>query len=86
MYNKVKKCLAQMGYDFVECEFMELNIGIRLSNGFWLNKSYNKEAYIEISNNGDIDIWDYKNGKHDYTIRKQEVYVMMFQLAWTLNN
>ena len=34
MYNKVKKCLEKMGYAFVECENMEFNNGIRLSNGF----------------------------------------------------
>lgn len=86
MYNKVKKCLESMGYDFVECESMELSIGITLSNGFWLNKSYHKEVYIEISESGDIDTWDYKSGKHEYTIKKEEIYIMMFKLAWVLNN
>ena len=60
--------------------------GLGFQTDFWVYKSDNKQAYIEISNNGDIDIWDYKEGKHDYSIEKQEVYVMMFQLAWALNN
>lgn len=86
MYNKVKKCLESMAYGFVECESVEFNSGIKLSNGFWVYASARKELYVEISDNGDIDVWDYKSGKHDYTIGKKEVYVMMFHLAWILNN
>ena len=49
MYNKVKKCLESMAYDFVECESAELNTGVKLSEGFWLNKFYHhKEVYIEV--------------------------------------
>ena len=87
MYNKVKKCLESMGYDFVECESAELNTGTKLLKGFWINKSYrHKELYIETYNSGEIAIWNYESGDLLYCIPKKEVYVMMFNLAWALNN
>lgn len=87
MYNKVKKCLESMAYDFVECESAELKSGIKLSKGFWINKNYhNKELYIETYDSGEIAIWNYESADLLYHIPKKEVYVMMFELAWALNN
>lgn len=85
MYNKVKKCLESMGYEFFECERVELNTGFTLSNGFRFDKPY-KEVYIEMYANGDINIWNYKSGSLEYIIINAEFYVMMFQLACVLNN
>ena len=66
---------------------MELKTGITLSKGFWVIIPHRrKEVYIEISDNGYIDIWNYKSGVHYYTIVNREFYVMMFQLASVLNN
>lgn len=85
MHNKVKKCLESMGYTFFECERVELNTGFILSNGFRLDKPY-KEVYIEMADNGDINIWDYKSGSLEYIIINEALYVMMFGLACILNN
>ena len=85
MYSKVKKCLESMGYEFFECKRVELNTGVILSNGFRLDKPY-KEVYIEMDDNGDINIWDYKNGSLVYIIINAALYVMMFELACVLNN
>ena len=73
MYNKVKKCLESMVYGFVECESVELKTGIKLSKGFWgIMPHRHKELYIDISDNGYIDIWDYKSGEHYYSIKKKK--------------
>ena len=85
MYNKVKKCLESMGYEFFECKRVELSTGFTLSNGFRLDKPY-KEVYIEMDDNGDINIWDYKNGSLVYIIINAALYVMTFELACVLNN
>lgn len=86
MYNKVKKCLESMVYDFTECECVELNNGIKLGTGFYVEKNYLNRVYVEICEDGSINVWEPTTCSYLYTINKKETYVMMFELAWCLNN
>lgn len=82
MYNKVKKCLTSMCYNFTECESVEIPDYVKLQNGF----QFSNGIYIEVTNNGNIEIWNVTKRKHKFTINKSETYIMMFQLGWCLEN
>lgn len=86
MYNKVKKALESMAYDFMECESMRFKNGVKLSEGFQVKKSYTERVYIEIAGEGDIKVWNGLTGEYLFIIRKRETYLMMFELGWVLNN
>ena len=86
MYNKVKKALENMAYTFSEAESMRFKNGVKLSEGFQVEKTYQERVYVEIAKNGDIEVWNGLTGEHLFTIRKKETYLMMFELGWVLNN
>lgn len=79
MYNKVKKALKSMAYDFKEYEKVVFENGVTLLNAFNVDN-----IYIEIGTNA-IDLWSI-NGKHKFTIHKKEFYLMMFELGWIFGN
>lgn len=96
MYNKVKKCLESIGYEFTQFERLNLSNGLALTNGFLvekvyhdkvrLAKSYHADLYIEIYDSGYIVIWSLNDGRPLYIISKKEDYISLFHLAWVLNN
>ena len=85
MYNKVKKALNDMAYDFKEYERVEFSNGVVIGKGFNVEKSLDKKVYIEIAGNGEIEVWG-ETGNHLFTIHKKETFLMMFELGWILNN
>ena len=85
MYNKINNILNSMLYDFVPCKSLKNVDGFELGKGFSVNM-YGKKLYVEICSNGDIDIWKEKDFNHLYTIRKDDSYVMAFELGWFLRS
>ena len=83
MYDKVKKSLESMAYGFRECERVEFKNGVSVTNGFSME---DHDIYIEISDKGDINVWRCSTGEYMFEIKKQPVYIMMFQLAWIIEN
>lgn len=86
MYNKVKKALNSMAYDFVTSGQAELRNNVKVGVGFIIKKSSKCYLYVETCDNGDIKVYNTSTGKCLYLIKKAEVYIMMFQLASVINN
>lgn len=81
MYNKVKKVLNAMGYCYREFEKVEFSNGhLVIGKGFKVEKTFSEKVYIEITDCGEIDVWD-EQGNHCFTVRKKETYLMMFELG-----
>lgn len=85
MYNKVKKALNDMGYCYREFEMVEFSNGLVIGKGFNVEKSFGEKVYIEITACGEIDVWE-EQGIHSFTVRKKEIYLMMFELGWILRD
>ena len=86
MYDKVKKCLESVGYEFIEINVVESPNGLTVEKGFLVEKSRYGKVYIEIYDSGNITIWSYRDGTPLHVISKKEDYVKMFYLAWLLSN
>lgn len=84
MYNKVKKALEDMAYDFKEYKRVEFSNGVVIEEVFGVEKSLYERVYIEIIGNGGIEVWG-KEGNLLFNIVKKETFLMMFELGWMLN-
>lgn len=83
MYNKVKKALIDMGYFFNEFERVDFSNGVVLGKGFRIEKSFGENVYLEITGEGELEMWG-EAGDYLFTIRKKETYLMMFELGWIM--
>lgn len=85
MYNKIKKALIDMVFEFKELERVEFPNGVVIGETLRVKKSAYVEIYIELAENGEIEVWDEK-GNHLFTVHKKEMYLMLFELGWIMNN
>lgn len=85
MYNKVKKALNDMGYGFNEFERVEFSNGVVIGMGFRTEKHFGEKVYVEITGDGEIEVWG-EAGNHLFTIHKKETYLMMFELGWIMRD
>lgn len=85
MYNKVRKALNDMGYIFKECDKVEFSNGIRIRKCFRVERHLGEIVYVEITDNGELEVWG-EACNHLFTVRKKEIFLMMFELGWILND
>lgn len=85
MYNKIKKALDTMAYNYKEYDCVRFSNGVVIRNPLLIEKSYNKKVYVNISDGGEIDVWT-ECGKYLFTVYKKEMFLMMFELGTILGD
>lgn len=85
MYNKVRKALTNMVYIFKEFDKVEFSNGNRIGKCFSVERRLGENVYVEITDSGELEVWG-DTCNHLFTVHKKEIFLMMFELGWILNN